>query len=299
MIHRVTQQTVHRSTLANVQMNLSKMSSLQAEMSSGKRVSRASDDPIAAGRAMAYRSEKAAAEQAVTNASDGAAWLSQIDSTLQSSVSALRRARDLTVQAANTGVLNDTSREAIAVEIEGLRDTLLGLANTQLNGRSLFAGTSSTATAFEDGASATPYSWNGVSGSSVTRRISPDTTVRVDADGAAAFGNGATSVFQLLDDLATEIRSGSAVGVRLDDIDSRLDAMVSTLTTVGVRYDQITKAQSAAEAKVTTLRASISDVEDIDLAATVLELQMQEVSYQGALSAASRVLQPTLLDYLR
>ncbi|WP_062305322.1 flagellar hook-associated protein FlgL [Demequina subtropica] len=299
MIHRVTQQTVHRSTLANVQMNLSKMSSLQAEMSSGKRVSRASDDPIAAGRAMAYRSEKAAAEQAVTNASDGAAWLSQIDSTLQSSVSALRRARDLTVQAANTGVLNDTSREAIAVEIEGLRDTLLGLANTQLNGRSLFAGTSSTATAFEDGAAATPYSWNGVSGSAVTRRISPDTTVRVDADGAAAFGDGAASVFQLLDDLAAEIRAGDPVGVRLDDLDSRLDAMVSTLTTVGVRYDQITKAQSAAEAKVTTLRASISDVEDIDLAATVLELQMQEVSYQGALSAASRVLQPTLLDYLR
>ncbi|SEJ56581.1 flagellar hook-associated protein FlgL [Demequina mangrovi] len=299
MINRVTQQTVHRSTLANLQLNLSKMSDLQGQMSSGKRIDRASDDPVAAGRAMAYRAEKAAAEQAATNAADGASWLNQIDSTLQSSVSALRRVRDLTVQASSTGVHSDTSREAIAAEIEGLRDALLGHANTRINGRSVFAGTSAASSAFEDSSSATPYSWNGIASTAVTRRISADTTVRVDVDGTAAYGVGASSVFQTLDDLAAEIRAGDAVSGRLDDIDAHLDSMLSTLTTVGARYNQITDAQDLIAAKLQDLGASISTVEDIDIAQAVLELQMQEVAYQGALGAASRVLQPTLLDYLR
>ncbi|WP_062382566.1 flagellar hook-associated protein FlgL [Demequina iriomotensis] len=297
MINRVTQQTVQRSTLANLQMNLSKMADLQGQMSSGKIITKASDDPSSAGRAMSYRAEKAASEQALRNATDGESWLSQIDSTLQSAVSALRRARNLTVQGANSGAMGDTSREAIAVDIDGLRDALLDLANTKLDGRSIFAGTTSTAAAFSDTAGG--YAWNGVAGSAVTRRIGPEATVRVDADGSAAFGEGAASVFQLLDDISADLRAGVDVAPRLAEIDTRLDAMLSTLSDVGTRYSQITEAKSSLEFRVQDLTSRISGLEDIDLAKAVLELQMQEVAYQGALGATSRVLQPTLLDYLR
>jgi flagellar hook-associated protein 3 FlgL len=299
MINRVTQQTIQRTTLAHLQSNLGRAAELQARLSSGKVIERASDDPNAAGRAMALRADKAASTQALRNADDGVAWLAQIDTTLQSSLSAIRRARDLTVQGSNTGVLNATSREAIATELEGLRDTLLDLANTNLNGRSLFAGTSASGVAFEDGASATPYAFNGAPGGEVTRRLGADATVRVDADGAAAFGDGAGSVFALLDTIAGELRAGTDVSGRLNDLDARLDSMLETVADVGIRYKQVTDAQSSLQLRIQDLTTGISGIEDIDLAETILELQMQEVAYQGSLGAASRVLQPTLMDFLR
>jgi flagellar hook-associated protein 3 FlgL len=212
VINRVTQQTVQRSTLYNLQANLNKMADLQSKMSSGKSIQRPSDDPSSTGRTMSLRAEKAAATQASRNASDGVAWLGTIDSTMQSSISALGRVRDLTVQGANTGAMGATSREAIATEIEGLRDTLLNFANTTIQGRSVFAGTSDSGVAFQAGA---PYAWQGVAGSSVERRIGPDATVRVDADGAGVFGTGATSVFALLDNIAADLRGATNVSVRL------------------------------------------------------------------------------------
>ncbi|MDN4472388.1 flagellar hook-associated protein FlgL [Demequina zhanjiangensis] len=296
MINRVTQQTVQRTTLANLQSNLAKMAQMQGEMSSGKLITKASDDPNAAGRSMTLRAEKSATTQALRNAQDGQSWLAQIDTTLQQSITSLQRARDLTVQGASTGSASATSREAIAVELEGLRDGLLDLANTTLNGRSLFAGTSSDGIAFDDGAGG--YAWHGVAGASVERRIGADATVRVDADGAAAFGVGATSVFQLLDDIAADLRGGVDVTGRLDEIDARLAGMTSSIADVGIRFKQVMDTQSSLELKVQDLTSGISGLEDIDLAETVMELQMQEVAYQGALGAAGRVLQPTLMDFL-
>ena len=76
------------------------MSKLQSQMSSGKSIQRPSDDPASTGRTMALRAEKSAATQASRNAADGVSWLATIDTTLQSSISALRRARDLTIQGA-------------------------------------------------------------------------------------------------------------------------------------------------------------------------------------------------------
>lgn len=299
MINRVTQQTIQRSTLANMQLNLGAMSDLQAKLSSGKNIQRVSDDPGAVSRTMAIRAEKAAAVQASRNADSGVAWLAQIDSTIQGAVSDLRRARDLTVQGANDGAMGQTSRNAIATEIEGIRDSLLDLANSSLNGRSLFAGTSSDPVAFDDGTTATPYAWHGVAGDQVTRRIAPDATVRVDADGSAVFGQGATSVFKVLDDIATDLRNGVNVSTRLADIDVHMNNMLSQVADVGTRYKQVTQAQVSLKATVQDMTSSISGIEDIDLAETIMEIKMQEIAYQGALGASARVLQPTLMDFLR
>lgn len=299
MINRVTQQTIQRTTLNNLQRNLSSMSDLQAQLSSTKRIQRPSDDPAGVGSSMSMRADKAAATQALRNANDGAMWLGQIDTAVQGSIDAMRRVRDLTVQGANSGSMGQTSLDAIATEIDGLRDTLLDLANTNINGRNIFAGTTSDGIAFDDGTTGTPYAWHGTAGASVDRRLGPDATVRVDADGAAIFGNGATSVFKLLDDISADLRAGNDVTGRLTEIDGRLNGMLSGVADVGIRYKQVTDAQSSLQLTVQNFTSSISGIEDIDLAETVLELQMQEVAYQGALGATARVLQPTLMDFLR
>ena len=109
MISRVTQQTIQHSALAGLQANLGRVSDLQARMSSGKKITKPSDDPSGSARTMALRADKAAATQATRNADDGIAWLGTTDNAMQSSITALRRARDLTVQAASSGSVGASS----------------------------------------------------------------------------------------------------------------------------------------------------------------------------------------------
>jgi flagellar hook-associated protein 3 FlgL len=68
---------------------------------------------------------------------------------------------------------------------------------------------------------------------------------------------------------------------------------------VGARYNQLTQARQAADDKVLSLTSQLSDVEDIDLPKTLTDLQLQQTAYQAALAAAGRVVQPSLVDFLR
>lgn len=294
MIARVTHQTVQRQTLANLQGNLSAMATLQAQMSSGKKISVPSDDPAGASDMLRLRGDQRAVTQHARNASDGDSWLTTVDSALGSSLAALRRARDLTIQGGD-GALGATSREALAAELEGVRDTLLDQANSTYVGRSVFAGTSDAGQAFGPG-----YAFTGSpTALPVERRIGPNNTVRVDSDGAAVFGAGSGSVFALLDTVAATLRSGGDPTTHLDAIDSRMEAMLTEVSSVGARHAQVIAATSSLKDQELTVKSQLSGIEDIDLAEVILELQMQEVAYQGALGAASKVLQPSLLDFLR
>lgn len=301
MISRVTHQTVQRFTLANLQVNLAKMSDLQGKLSGGRVITKPSDDPGGTAQAMQLRAEKRATEQFSRNATDGVAWLSTIDTALQSSVAALRNARNLTVQGANSGAVGQVSKDAIAMELEGIRDALRDQANTTYLGRSIFAGTSNAGLAFQ-----ADYSWTGTPGATVERRLAEDTTVRADADGVAAYGTGAWddatqtgSVFALVDRVATALRNGEDVSGYLGAIDERMESMLGELADVGARYGQMLTAQETTERTLMNLKGSIAAVEDIDLAAVLVELQSQEVAYQAALGATQRVLQPSLMDFLR
>jgi flagellar hook-associated protein 3 FlgL len=298
VIGRVTQQTMQRSTLANLQSNMATMADLQGKMSSGKVLQRASDDPAGTAQAMALRAQSRATHQYQRNADDGLGWLTNIDSAIQTGVNTMRKARDLVIQGGD-GSLSASDREALAVEIEGLRDSLLAQANTNYLGRSVFAGTSDAGIAFSDASGIPPYDWTGSASGSVTRRIGQDSVVRVDADGSDVFGTGAASAFALLDDIAADLRSTADVTARMGDIDSRMSTMLANLSSVGTRYNQLTSAQESNALKLQDLSTRLSGIEDVDFAQTIVELQMQEVAYQGALGATSRVLQPTLMDFLR
>ncbi|AEI10968.1 MULTISPECIES: flagellar hook-associated protein FlgL [Cellulomonas] len=292
MISRVTHQTVQRSTLANLQGNLTAMADLQNKMSSGKKVNVPSDDPSATSDVLRLRGEQRADTQYQRNAADAGSWLQTVDTAISSSLAALRQARDLTVRGGN-GALGQTSLDALADEVDTLRTQLLSQANTTYVGRSVFAGTSDAPAAFDSA-----YAWSGT-GSSVERRVSSTTTVRVDGDGAAVYGTGAGSVFALLDTISASLRAGTDPTPHLDAIDDRLESMVTQLAGVGARHKSIMETQETLAARDVETKARISGIEDVDLAEVILELQSQEVAYKGALGAAAKVLQPTLLDFLR
>lgn len=293
-IGRVTHFTVRNSTLENLQNNLGRMSNLQAQMSSGQKINLASDDPAATADVLRLQGEQRVLDQYARNADDGEAWLTTVDSALQSSLASVRKARQLTINGGD-GALGDTSRLALAQEIEGIRDALLSQANTTYLGRPVFAGTSA-GPAFSDATGG--YAYNGVAAGSVDRTVASGTTIRVDSTGSAVYGAGDDSIFAVLDGIAATLRAGGDPTDQLDAIDGHVDAMLAEVSSIGARQNQVDAAQGLITQNQLTSKTRLSAIQDVDLAQIILDLGSQEVAYKGALSAAAKVLQPTLLDFL-
>ncbi|GIT78554.1 flagellar hook-associated protein FlgL [Leifsonia sp. LS1] len=294
MFTRVTNATQTLGAQRNLQLSLQRQQQLYDQATSRRQITKPSDDPTATASALGVRADQAATAQYKRNADNGDAWLTTADSTLNSVEDIMRRVRDLTVSGANDGSLSTEAKEAIATELDGLKKSLLSLANTSYLGRTVFAGNSDAGVAFQP-----DYSFTGASGSTVERRIGPDTTVRVDADGAAVFGTGAGSVFALLDAISNDLRTGVNVGPRLGEIDDRTKAIVGEHAEIGGRQTRIDKAKDMLAVGANSLEAQRSSIEDVDLSKVLLDLKTQDVNYQTAIAVTARVLQPTLMDFLR
>jgi flagellar hook-associated protein 3 FlgL len=291
---RVTHNSIARNSLQGLQGNLDRLGKLQEQLSSGKAITRPSDSPTGTVSALRFRSEMRQVEQHARNADDGLGWLGTIDQTLTSSSATLRRVRELTLTGMNTGATSTEAQEALAIEISGLRDTLLGVANTTYLGRPVFGGTTNASTAY-----AADGSYTGDT-NPVVRTVGANTTIRVDANGPEVFGTGSDSVFQVLTDIATHLRSDpSQLGTDLTKLDAAMKNIQGKVSDVGARYSRVEQARTIADDRKLTLTKDLSDVESIDLPKTVMDLQMQEVAYEAALGATARAVQPSLLDFLR
>jgi len=294
MITRTTSSMMNQAALRNLQANYGNLAKLQNQASSQKVLTASSDDPVAASKILSVHAEQARNDQYARNVTDGLAWVTTVDTALSAATALLNRARDLTLQGANSGAMGAESREAIATELDSIRAELLGQANSKVMGRSVFAGTSDQA-AFNPA----DYSYSGTPGSQVNRRISEGEAVRVDADGAAVFGVGADSVFALLDKISADLRAGVNVGHYVADIDVRISGVLGAQGTIGARQAQIERAQSAAAGAAVDLETQRTRLEDVDAIDVLVRLQSAQLVYQTALQVTAKAQQTTLMEFIR
>lgn len=292
---RVTQQSITARVLAGLHRNLDRTGDLQERLSSGKLLTRPSDSPTGTVSAMQLRSELRAVMQYERNAEDGLGWLNSLDTTLTSISTQVNRVRDLTLQAMSSGAAAaPEAREALAVEVENIREALIGLANTRYLDRPIFGGTTPGSIAFDDNGN-----YVGDNGQ-VWRTVGDGTRVRVDVTGPEAFGTGPVQLFNVLSSIADNMRSNAnLLGADLDNLDQAISNIRTHLADVGARANRVINMRQTAEERQLTLKTQLSDVEDIDLPETIMQLKLQEVAYQAALAASARVVQPSLIDFLR
>ncbi|WP_253182002.1 flagellar hook-associated protein FlgL [Cellulosimicrobium cellulans] len=290
---RITNQMQASYVTRSLQSNLARIAELQEQGTSGRKLVRASSDPSSAADALTVRNQIATEKQYERNIANGEGWLATLDTTLSTVTDVVQRVRDLVLQGASD-TASPEAREALAGEIDELRDELLRQSNATYLGRTVFAGTSDEGVAFRD-----DYTFTGTGGAPVERRIGVDTTVRVDVDGAAVFGEGATSVFALLDTVAADLRADTSTRGHLAAVDARLDAVLTQHTTVGARQNQLERAADTNLGMRTSLESRRSGLEDADIAELAIDLQLKQVAYQATLSIGASLLQPSLMDYLR
>ena len=300
---RVTQRSITTTTMAGLQANQARMQQLQEQLSSGRQVNRPSDSPVKTVEAMQFRGTLSRTEQYVRNAEDGLAVLGTADTVLSSGLDMVRRARDLTLTGMNASQ-GTQGREALAAEIDQLRESLIGIANTRYLDRPIFGGTTSGSLAYTSPVG----TYVGDTGAA-SRTVAAGTQVEVTVTGPEAFGRAGSGsqLFEVLAGLSAQLRDETAPpvgGVRsLDDgltkLDKAAEQIIATLGKIGARFNRVETMKATAEDSLVTLTNSLSEVESIDLPKTIMDLQMQEVAYKAALGATARVVQPSLLDFLR
>jgi flagellar hook-associated protein 3 FlgL len=299
---RITQRALAVNSLRGLNNNLAAVSRLQNQLTSGKTISTPSDDPTGTNTSMITRQGQAANAQHARNISDGHTFLDATDSALQNMLDQARRVRDLAVRALNTGGSSQPSNDAIATEVDGIRESLLGQANQVVQGKPIFGGVTSGKLAYDSNgvyqgvgdATTGPATW-------VTRRISDVEWIRVDITGPEAFGDPASGkdLFAVVASISANAKTGTPQASDLDDLDAVIQRMSTAAADIGTRSARMDDAATVNSAQSLSLQAKLTETEDVDLPKTIMELQMQQTGYQAALSITAKSLQPTLVDFLR
>jgi flagellar hook-associated protein 3 FlgL len=290
---RVTNSMTSRSVLSDIENVYAQLTATQNELSSGKQLTKPSDDPYGASRALTYRADIAANTQYQSNASEMGSWLSTSDTALGSINDALGRVRDLILQGAN-GTLSQTELDSISTELGQLADSIKSDANTQYAGSYVFSGSQTGTQPFTVGGADT---YNGDS-AGISRQLGQGVTMQVNVTGDVVVSPILAAIRQAQADLAPGGTPGNLGTADLDAIDAAQSNLAEQQAVVGARANRVDLATSRLQQLQQAQTQQLSNVEDADVAKAMIDFSQQSAVYQAALRAGASLIQPTLMDYL-
>ncbi|QRG67321.1 flagellar hook-associated protein FlgL [Brevibacillus choshinensis] len=297
MAIRVTQNMLNSNMLRNLHNSMYSMDKMQQQLSSGSKISKPSDDPVVATRGMFYRSSLMENEQYQRNIGEVQSWLELSDKALDEAGSIMHRIRELAVNSGNT-TLGPDSLQAIGKEIEQLKEHLGTIANQTLGGKYIFGGSDIMTPPYDVSAGKITTTNN----SEIMLEVSTGIQVPINVTGQSVFnylGNGGKNVFDLMDKIVNDLKDGKPVNNELGNIDEQIDNLLGVRSTLGARANRIDLIQDRMEKEETTLTEGMSKNEDADIAEVITNLKTQENVHRAALGAGARIIQPSLLDFLR
>lgn len=307
---RITNNMIARNAVNNLNAHLRRQEKLHYELASGKRIRVPSDDPAATSHSMRLHSDLTHTQQYRANIGSALSWLQATDAVLDEVGQALHRARELAVYGAN-GVLTDDARDALAQEVHQIVQHMVDLANSSHAGLYLFSGTETLTKPYEvtlgpDGSiSVSPYQ-----GDNAERRyeIASGVTIAVNVVGSDVFGDvdgagNTTGIFgavtKLYNALSDPDNWNSLTQEALAELDDALDGLLRVRADVGARANRLELAGARMHELELNVEQLIHDTENVDIARAIIDLKVSENSYRAALASGARIIQPTLLDFLR
>ncbi len=296
---RVTQGMLTSNSLRNLSKSYSQMGKIQDQLSTGKKITKPSDDPVVAMKGMFYRSNLTEVEQYKRNLSELYSWLENSESGIEQANNGLQRIRELTVQGAN-GTLSPEDQKAIANEIQQIKLDIASVAETKVSGRYIFHGTDVDKSPIV--ANTTPIkvadNLNDASINNYQVEVSQGVYLKANVNPSNVFNQKMFDTIQALEDALTTGDQSS-----LDNLLTGLDNVMETLSAerseLGARYNRLELIDSRLSNQEIVSTRILSDNEDVDMERAITDLKTQESVHRAALSASARIIQPTLLDFLR
>lgn len=290
------------------------------QLSTGRRVTNPSDDPIAASRAVVLSQTEARDSQFALARSFAKQNLSLNENTLSSVTSAIQSAQTVLISGGN-GSLSDADRASYASQLEGIRNQLLNLANSKDgNGRYLFAGYESDKAPFSQDASG-KVTYNGGT-DAIMQKVDGERTMTVGYTGNTIFdrltsnaapepnnGVSETNLFSMLNDAITALKTpqnnaddatkqafSDAMAKANRGFSNSLNNVLAVRSDIGSQLDELDKLDQKGDDRAVMLKAQMSTLVDVDYTAAISSYTMQQQALQASYTTFSDMAKMSLFQ---
>lgn len=310
---RITSDTQFQQTMRNLQNNFARMTKLQDQIGSGKKLNRPSDGPVEMAQVLRNKRETARLDTHSATIRDASTTLQSSVDVLTETREVLTRAKEIAIEA-GSGASEPTASETLAKVVDAAISQLLGAANRRLpDGRYLFAGTASntqpfTILATDNAGRPTSIAYRGTEESSEVV-VGPNQTVAALIPGRAFQSqNGSLDAFQTLITLRDTIRNtnglssgdrSAAITRTIGELDNISVAVVDTLGAQAVQAEQLNQLAERSADMELNLKAATNELESTDFATAIAELQQQQNLYEASLALAARLSSLDLSQFLK
>lgn len=318
---RITNGMLSTSFLGDMNRNLNQMQTIQKQLTSGKEFSRPSDNPFKVARSMQMYSEIYANKQFNSNIKDTINWMDTTDSALNQATNTLQRVRELMVSAGNAAY-GSGELSAIKDEINEKVAEFGQILNTSFDGKYIFGGTDGTTKPItvstsdlsfidKDGKTITIKGANKlepITSDNVKNKleveISPGVKVEYNVNASEITeydsGKNMTTLFEnILKHISDGTQKGEVTGNDLKEMDSVINKLLELSSKVGTVQNRMEGAKALNEEQNFNMTEILSANEDIDLVEKTMEFATMQTIYMASLQTSAKVLQPSLIDYLR
>ena len=303
MPFRITQESLSRTTLSNIKLNYKKMQEIQEKLSSGKQINRPSDDPSGTRKVLGLRAEDLQIQQFLDNTETAKEQINYTSNTLESIQEIFTKIQQLAIQASDD-TLGQSDRKITANELNELLESVLQNANTDNNGRYIFSGTKTLTSAFtatrDSDGNILSVSYNG-NNEEIKYQIGPGTFIQINLPGGKLFQDNKafSTLISLRDALKASTFDSAAFSDLRNTFDTATNALSTEITRFGAKANRLEITTNSLDNSQAALKELISYTEDADIASLIMNLKHQENVLQSSLQTGAKIIQPTLLDFLR
>lgn len=300
MAVRVTQNMLNSNMLRNLHNSMRNMDKLQQQLSSGSKIAKPSDDPVVAARGMFYRSSLMENEQYKRNVDEVKSWMDMTDSTLDEVGNVMKRLKELLIYSGD-GAISPADLQSMSSEVQELKAHLGTLANQQINGKYIFSGTDTNKAPYDPSANGGKGDFVNTNSSPIKLEVSQNVfvTSNINAQNVFNFPDNANNIFKLLDNIITELSNGNSASQFIADMDQQYDKLLAERASLGASVNRVELIAERLNTQEVNITGLMSKNEDADMAKVMTDLKTQESVHMAALGAGARIIQPTLLDFLR
>lgn len=293
---RVTQSMLSSNMLRNLSTSYSKMSTLQDQINTGKKITRPSQDPVVATKGIGYRTDLSKVEQFQRNLGEVNNWLDSSDDALDHVGQAVIRLQELVTDAANGSKTSD-DRQKIQVEITQLRKQIQDLGNTKVGDKYIFSGTN-TLTPLHNGSTFTDPTLSTGLNKEVKIEVYDGVEINVNTNGIQLFSD----MDAMLEKIEKSLGDGSDSAVisgYLTNISNMQNNVLEKRADIGARQNRVEMMENRLASQEIIATKRMSENEDIDYEKAITDMITQESIHTAALSIGSKIIQATLVDFIR
>jgi flagellar hook-associated protein 3 FlgL len=285
--------------LVAIALNRQAQSTALQQISTGRLVNQLSDNPAAASQDTLNHVQSNQDDQFLQNISFLQSQGQSIDSTLSSVVQAVTQAISVAVEGAN-GTLSNANRQAVAEQVTGIRDQVLGLANQTFQGNYVFSGTATSTKPF----ALDPAQPNGVKYNGNTNvnsiKISSGQIIPINLPGSQIFTNPAGDLLGALNGLITALQTNANIPAASTSLNQAFSQLTTQRVFYGNTLQQIQSTQTFLHSEKLQGAQQENSLVGVDMAAAITNLEQAGVATDAILTATNRILTTlNLLNYLK